>query len=69
MTTNNEKPNNSAEPTLPVIQVFTDSSWCNDGTPNHDWQGWREFDGGRGGERVCAKCGMGAMHHSLMTGP
>lgn len=33
---------------------------------DHDWQGWRTFDDGRGGERVCTKCGMGAMHHSTM---
>ena len=32
---------------------------------DHDFQGWREFDDGRGGERVCVKCGMGAMAHSL----
>ncbi len=31
----------------------------------HDFQGWREIDGGLGGERVCTKCGMGAMAHSL----
>jgi hypothetical protein len=40
---------------------------CKDGQ-KHDWQGWREIDGGRGGERVCAKCGMGAMEHSLRYG-
>lgn len=31
----------------------------------HDFQGWREFEDGRGGERVCTKCGMGAMAHTL----
>ena len=31
----------------------------------HDFQGWREFADGRGGERVCTKCGMGAMAHSM----
>ncbi|QTH19747.1 hypothetical protein HRJ34_15365 [Rhizorhabdus wittichii] len=31
----------------------------------HDFQGWREFSDGRGGERVCTKCGMGAMAHTL----
>lgn len=41
---------------------------CRDGQ-KHDWQGWREIDGGRGGERVCSKCGMGAMEHSLRYGP
>ena len=32
----------------------------------HDFQGWREFEGG--GEQVCTKCGMGAMDYSLRTG-
>lgn len=27
----------------------------------HDFQGWREFEDGLGGEAVCAKCGIGAM--------
>lgn len=31
----------------------------------HDFQGWRKFEDGRGGERVCTKCGMGAMAHTL----
>ena len=35
---------------------------------DHDFQGWREIDGGRGGEQVCTKCGMGAMEYSLRTG-
>lgn len=35
---------------------------------DHDFQGWREFDDGRGGEQVCTKCGMGAMAYSLRTG-
>jgi hypothetical protein len=34
---------------------------------DHDFQGWREIDGGLGGERVCTKCGMGAMTYSLRT--
>lgn len=34
----------------------------------HDFADWREFEDGRGGEQVCSKCGMGAMHYSLMTG-
>lgn len=34
----------------------------------HDFKGWRPFEDGTGGETVCSKCGMGAMHHSLMTG-
>jgi hypothetical protein len=35
---------------------------------DHEWAGWREFEDGRGGERVCKKCGLGAMAHSLMEG-
>lgn len=31
----------------------------------HDWTGWHNFEDGNGGEQVCSKCGMGAMHHSL----
>ena len=34
----------------------------------HDFQGWREFEDGRGGEQVCTKCGIGAMAYSLRTG-
>ena len=34
----------------------------------HDFQGWRDFADGRGGETVCTKCGMGAMSWSLRTG-
>ena len=32
---------------------------------NHDFKGWRPFYDGNGGERVCAKCGIGAMAYSL----
>lgn len=35
---------------------------------DHDFQGWREFADGNGGETVCTKCGMGAMQWSLRTG-
>lgn len=41
---------------------------CGCGSHNqcdHEWGGWREFDDGRGGERFCQKCGLGAMAHSL----
>lgn len=31
----------------------------------HDFHGWREFEDGRGGERVCANCGLGAMAYTL----
>ena len=42
---------------------------CPDGPCEHDWQGWRVFEDGRGGETVCKRCGMGAMSHSLRTAP
>lgn len=43
---------------------------CNGGGPcEHNWGGWQEFDDGKGGEQVCQRCGMGAMSHSLSTGP
>ena len=35
---------------------------------DHDFQGWRTFDDGHGGEQVCTKCGMGAMAYTLATG-
>ena len=35
---------------------------------DHDFQGWRDFSDGHGGETVCTKCGMGAMAWSLRTG-
>ena len=38
---------------------------CPDGPCEHEFDGWREFEDGRGGEQVCRKCGMGAMGHSL----
>jgi hypothetical protein len=41
---------------------------CPDGPCQHDFQGWREFEDGCGGEQVCTKCGTGAMSHSLRTG-
>ncbi len=37
-------------------------------TCDHDFQGWREFADGNGGEAVCTQCGMGAMAFSLRTG-
>lgn len=34
---------------------------------DHDFQGWREFEDGCGGEQVCTKCGMGAMQFILLS--
>lgn len=42
---------------------------CPDGPCEHDFQGWRNFEDGCGGERVCIRCGMGAMGHSIRIGP
>lgn len=58
--------------------VFIDSANCIDGE-EHDWSEWVDhYDcthagddhtdcNPSGGERVCSKCGMGAMHYSLWT--
>jgi hypothetical protein len=52
----------------PVFSTFNPNSCycaCPEGPCEHDFQGWREFDDGCGGETVCKRCGMGAMSHSL----
>ena len=46
------------------VHIMPRASAC-----EHDFQGWREFQDGRGGEQVCTKCGMGAMAYSLSVGP
>jgi hypothetical protein len=48
----------------------SDQCYCdclNGGPCQHEFDGWRDFADGRGGERVCQRCGMGAMAHSLGT--
>jgi len=60
-----------------IVRAFHDSAECVEG--EHDWSGWQEHynycehEGDdhtgcnpSGGEAICVKCGMGAMHHSLM---
>ncbi len=42
---------------------------CPDGPCEHDFQGWREFEDGCGGEQVCDRCGTGAMSHSMRVAP
>lgn len=42
---------------------------CPDGPCQHQFHGWREFDDGRGGERVCKNCGLGAMSHDMRFMP
>jgi hypothetical protein len=42
---------------------------CAEGGPcEHRFQGWREFEDGCGGETFCARCGTGALSHSLRCG-
>ena len=48
--------------TTPKAEVCKDDK-------DHDFQGWRDFPDGNGGEQVCAKCGLGAMAWSLRVGP
>jgi hypothetical protein len=36
---------------------------------SHDFQGWMEFDDGRGGTTVCTKCGISAFSHSMRYAP
>jgi hypothetical protein len=31
----------------------------------HEFNGWREFEDGCGGEQVCKHCGIGAMEWSM----
>jgi hypothetical protein len=48
----------------------SDQCYCdclNGGPCQHEFDGWRVFADGRGGERVCQRCGMGAMGHSVAT--
>lgn len=42
---------------------------CPEGPCEHDFQGWRDFEDGSGGERVCTRCGLGAMSHDLRCMP
>lgn len=35
----------------------------------HDFTGWQEFDGGRGGTTVCSRCGISAFSHSMRYAP
>jgi hypothetical protein len=42
---------------------------CPDGPCEHEFKGWVDFEDGNGGERVCERCGLGAMTHSIRTGP
>lgn len=53
------------------IQMTRKPEYCygNQPTMKHEFTGWREIDGGRGGEQVCKFCGMGAMEYTLKVGP
>ncbi len=55
------------------VQTTIDFNACYCACPNgpceHNWQGWRNFEDGSGGETFCERCGTGAMSHSLRTAP
>lgn len=46
------------------IHIAPKAELCLDGA-EHQFTDWRDFPDGRGGEQICAKCGLGAMEHSL----
>lgn len=48
-----------------VFHAKRDATECLPGREKHEFSGWREFDGGRGGEAVCKHCGVGAMAYTL----
>lgn len=35
----------------------------------HDFQGWVEFDDGRGGTTVCTRCGISSFSHAMRYAP
>lgn len=35
----------------------------------HDFQGWVEFDDGRGGTTFCSQCGITSFIHAMRYGP
>jgi hypothetical protein len=36
---------------------------------SHDFQGWEEFEDGRGGTTVCTRCGITSFSHAMRYGP
>jgi hypothetical protein len=50
------------------MHVRADEERCLGGQ-DHDFKGWQEFDGGRGGTTVCTRCGLSAFEHSLRYAP
>lgn len=58
-----ERQDSTTDCGIPFIHVTPKPDLC-----EHDFQGWRDFPDGNGGEAVCAKCGMGAMAYTLSTG-
>lgn len=59
------------ESTMHMHSFNPDACYCNcpEGPCEHDFQGWREFEDGSGGEQVCSRCSLGAMSHSMRVGP
>ena len=43
-----------------LIHIMPKADEC-----KHEFEGWRDFEDGRGGEAICKKCGIGAMAYSL----
>ena len=51
------------ETTKPFVHVMRSLVGC-----EHDFKGWRNFEDGTGGERVCSNCGLGAQEWSMHQG-
>ena len=51
-----------------VIHETTGQELCTDGN-EHKFEGWQEFEDGRGGTAVCSRCGLTAFEHALRYGP
>ena len=63
---------NGWDPKTVTCDFDFDACYCacvSHGPCEHDFKGWRDMLNSRGevtgGERVCARCGMGAMAHSI----
>ena len=54
-----------------INDPFKDCCYCDcasGGPCEHEFDGWRDFEDGHGGEQFCQRCGMGAMGHSMRMG-
>jgi hypothetical protein len=66
-----EHPNTKEALTTEVNAVPAQGSLCEpyDDPRSHDFQGWVEFDEGRGGTTVCTRCGISSFSHSMRYAP